>query len=81
MTQWTPGSGIQVLEAENPNGNWAVNAVDWAPADEVRTVSLHQPLVDMYGRPQDLPVLGITVALRVELSSMAMPQSSGVRHG
>ncbi len=24
---WTPGPGIQVLEAENPNGNWVVSAV------------------------------------------------------
>ena len=40
----------------------------WAPADEVRTVRLHQPLVDKYGRLKDLPVLGITVELRVELS-------------
>jgi hypothetical protein len=24
MTQWTPGPGIQVLTAENPNGSWIV---------------------------------------------------------
>jgi transposase len=69
MTQWTPGPGIQVLEAEKPNGSWVVSAVGLGsgrcPDCESLSTSRHSRYVRHL---QDLPVQGITVTLRVKLS-------------
>ena len=69
MTQWTPGPGIQVLEAEKPNGSWIVSAVGLGsgrcPDCESLSTSRHSRYVRHL---QDLPVQGITVALRIKLS-------------
>ena len=69
MTQWTPGPGIQVLEAEKPNGSWIVSAVGLGsgrcPDCESLSTSRHSRYVRHL---QDLPVQGITVTLRVKLS-------------
>jgi transposase len=69
MTQWTPGSDIQVLEAENSNGIWIVSAVGLGsgrcPDCESLSTSRHSRYVR---RLQDLPVQGITVALNVKVN-------------
>jgi transposase len=68
MTQWTPGCGIQVLEAENANGSCIVSAVGLdcgrCPAYETLSTSRHSRYVR---RLQDLPVQGVTVALNVKV--------------
>jgi zinc-finger of transposase IS204/IS1001/IS1096/IS1165 len=70
MTQRTPGPGIQVLEAEKPNGSWIVSAVvglgsGRCPDCASLSTSRHSRYVRHL---QDLPVQGITVTLRVKLS-------------
>ena len=69
MTQWTPGPGIQVLEAEKPNGSWIVSAVGLGSGQCPDCESLSTSRHSRYVRHlQDLPVQGITVTLRVKLS-------------
>jgi transposase len=66
MTRWAPGPGIEVLEAENLNGNWIVNAVGpgsgRCPGCSFSSTSRHSRYVR---RLQDLPAQGVTVALNV----------------
>ena len=69
MTRWTPGPGIQVLEAEKPNGSWIVSAVGLGSGQCPDCESLSTSRHSRYVRHlQDLPVQGITVTLRVKLS-------------
>ena len=69
MTQWTPGPGIQVLEAEKPNGSWIVSAVGSGSGRCPNCESLSTSRHSRYVRHlQDLPVQGTTVALRLRLS-------------
>jgi hypothetical protein len=67
--QRAPGPGIQVLEAEKPNGTWIVSAVGLGsgrcPDCESLSTSRHSRYVRHL---QDLTVQGITVTLRVKLS-------------
>ncbi len=69
MTQWTPGPGIQVLTAENPNGSWIVNAAGSGSGRCPDCASVSTSHHSRYVRHlQDLPVQGVTVALSVKLN-------------